>query len=355
MKLRENRIDARKIRFAMASYFLFFCFIFFAPPVVGFEFTALEYTGEPFIESAEKVITSSTRRSSPGDHVRVAFYNIEMFTDGISDGKNRTEELAMIQAAGAARIVEQIKPDILFISEIENDRALGYLNNSFSNSYPLGYLSVFGSGSSRAEKMNIAMLTRYQPVSATKLDFSTLVGAGRPTRGVFRAIFDLGDSHYLLVYAVHLKANFGDKNRNYSQRVNAMNIIQRDKLDITQKYPNRNWEMIVLGDFNTDPTLDNLRDDPTLSVLGHWSDIWLEHPSTSQYHTVATRYGDPRREFPPSLFDRILVHQSLREKPWDVSLPGTVMEGTETHDVSVLPGQGGHISDHYPIYIDLRR
>jgi hypothetical protein len=59
------------------------------------------------------------------------------------------------------------------------------------------------------------------------------------------------------------------------------------------------------------------------------------------------------REFPPALFDRVVVQPELRVKPWQTSLPSVIMKGTEVNDVNVLPGQGDHVSDHYPIYLDI--
>jgi endonuclease/exonuclease/phosphatase family metal-dependent hydrolase len=311
-------------------------------------------SGTPLVEPAVQAI-GDTNALPPfeGKNIRVGFYNIEMFTDGIKDGKNRTEALAINQAKGAGPIVEELASDILLISEIENERALEYLNSALSNPYPIGYVSLFGSESGRYEKMNIAMLSRIQPVSVDEIDFGPLTGKHRPTRGLFRAIFDLGDNHFLVVYAAHLKANWGDRTRNYAQRVNAFEILEADAKQLFANFPDRQWEALVIGDFNTDPLLKQFEDDPTLKVLDEWADLFSQHLDVSDLYTVPTRRGDPMREFPPALFDRVLAHPNLQQKPWSVSLPGVIMKGAETSDVSVLPGQGNHVSDHYPIYIDL--
>jgi endonuclease/exonuclease/phosphatase family metal-dependent hydrolase len=314
------------------------------------------YEGEPLLEPVAAAITPVEPLDSQiPDRLRVGFYNVEMFTDGIKDGKNRTEASATNQAAGAATISAELKADLLFISEIENGRVLGYLNDNLPEPYPYGYIAQFGTESGRIEKMNIALLSRLTPEEVFEVDFGPLRGRYRPTRGVLGAVFDLGDGHALLAYGTHLKANWGDRQRNYAQRVNAMRLIRADAERRLAAAPDRNWEVVLLGDFNTDPLMESFADDPTLKVLADWDDLWSGHLDISDLYTVPTRRGDPMREFPPALFDRILVHPGMRESPWVTSLPGVIMKGTVTEDVTVLPGQGAHVSDHFPIYIDLRR
>ncbi|HMO50002.1 MAG TPA: hypothetical protein PKE26_04140 [Kiritimatiellia bacterium] len=318
-------------------------------------FTPYPYHGEPLVEEAVLAFRHASAAAGPTNRLRVAFYNIEMFFDGIRDGKHRDEAVARNQARGAGELIDEIGADILLIAEIENERALGYLNEALENPYPKGYIVQFGTGGSRREKMNIALLTRYRPESVHEIDFGPLTGEGRPTRGIFRAVFDLGDGHALLVYASHLKSNWGKKMRNYSQRYHAMHLLRDDAARMVAAQPERQWEMVLLSDVNTDPLLPEFADDPTLRVLSDWHDLWLEHPDSATIITVPTRYGDPAKEFPPALFDRVLVNPGLREAPWTVSLPGLIPHGVETGNVQVLPGHGAHISDHYPVFIDIER
>ena len=323
--------------------------------VFAFDLAAFPVSGTPQVEDAIRVFSAPVSDHVDTGQVRVAFYNIEMFTDGIKDGQSRTEEAAINQARGAARIIDVINPDVLFISEIENERTLNYLNDALNNPFSHGYVVLFGSGSGQIEKMNIGMLSRLKPVSVEEIDFGPLSGRGRPTRGYLRALFELDAKHSLLVYAVHLKANWGERHRNYAQRANAMKLLQEDVSHMLEAYPDREWEIMVIGDFNTDPALNEHTEDPTLQILEDWTDMWLEHEDIGDRHTVPTRRGDSRREFPPAIFDRILVHPTLREKPWSVGLPEVLMTGTDTNNVNTLPGHDDHISDHYPIYIDLKR
>jgi endonuclease/exonuclease/phosphatase family metal-dependent hydrolase len=312
--------------------------------------------GTPLVEPATLSIQQDAPAPASADTVRVGFYNIEMFTDGIKDGKTRSETAARNQAKGAAAIVDELAADILMISEVENERALGWLNEGLATPYPYGYTVEFGTQSGRAEKMNIALLSRVQAESVHEIDFGPMTGAHRPTRGLLRAVIPLDDTgHWLLLYGAHLKANWGERERNYAQRVNGLKLLQDDMNTVLAAYPDRKWEVVVVGDFNTDPLLKQFEDDPTLKGMEDFVDLFSLHHDVSDLYTVPTRRGDPMREFPPALFDRVLVRPEVRATPWQASLPGVIMKGTETEDVTVLPGQGKHVSDHFPIYVDLVR
>lgn len=312
--------------------------------------------GKPLVEPAEQVFDrGGLADSSTATRLRVGYYNIEMFTDGINDSDRRTEELARIQASGAAGIIDEFEPDILMLSEVENGRVVTLLNDALANPYPAGYVVLYGSGTTRIEDMNSAMLTRFKPESVSEIDFGPLTGEGRPARGFFRAIFHLGDQHYLAVYSAHLKSNYGNRRRNQAQRYHAMRMVREDAETLTGAHPERRWEMLLLADFNSDPLSPKFGGDPTWRVLTDWSDLWSEHPSVYERHTIPTRFGDPRLEFPPALFDRVLANPGMREAPWVVSLPDVVAKGVVTADITVKPGEQGHVSDHYPVYVDLTR
>lgn len=325
--------------------------------VAGLSARGLEpLAGRPLVEEAALAFTQSVASArTVSDTLRVGFYNIEMFTDGIKDGKKRNEDLARNQAKGAGPIIDALSADVLLLSEVENGRVLQWINESLETPYPAGYIVQFGSGSGRIEKMNLGLLSRVPVSSVHEIDFGPMTGAHRPTRGLLRVVVPLDGDRHLLIYAAHLKANWGDRARNFAQRVAAMEKVKEDVANMTARFPDRRWEMMVIGDFNTDPLLSDFEDDPTLRVLEDWTDLFSQHPDISDLHTVPTRRGDPMREFPPALFDRVLVDASLMDKPWQASLPGVIMKGTETGDITVRPGEGRHVSDHYPIYLDLLR
>jgi endonuclease/exonuclease/phosphatase family metal-dependent hydrolase len=317
--------------------------------------TWLASEGEPLLQEGEVAFADPAVGGIRGDEVRLGFYNIEMFTDGIKDGKYRNEELARVQARDAAGIIDEVAADIVVFSEIENARALQLLNKHLSEPFPNGYIVTFGTGGSRVEKMNAAMLSRFAPESVHEIDFGPLSGPGRPTRGIFRAIFSLGGERYLLLYAAHLKSNWGSVDKNYAQRYHAMTALEADRQALREAHPDRIWETVLLADFNSEPDNERFAGDPTWSVLDDWIDLWSERPDVADLHTVPTRHGDPELNFPPALFDRAVVQPELRKEPWVTSLPSLVARGADTNNIKTKPGNNGHVSDHYPIYITIRR
>lgn len=290
-----------------------------------------------------------------GDRLRVASYNIENFTDGINDGDERTEDLARAQAALAAALIEEIDPDLVMVIEIENGASLQLLNAAMKKPYPAGYITDFGDDKPDQQKLNLAVLTRVPLAELRELDFSPLTGAGRPPRGTLHVQVDLGGKHRLAAYLVHLKSNYGYKPRNLYQRRHAMQLVAKDAKDLLQQKPGTTWEFLVLGDVNVDPEQAQFARDWSMSPLRRgWKDLWRGRP-LHERTTLATRYGDPALEFPPACFDRFYAGADLTNLPWKVAEPQVLQKGTHTRDVKVLPGVDGHVSDHYPVYVDILR
>lgn len=288
-----------------------------------------------------------------GDRVRVAFYNIENFTDAEDDGPDRTLELAHTQASGAASLLNEINPDVMVVAEIENERSLAMLNDALAKPFPFGWITKLGDGSQDRPKLNFALLSRIPPLDLVELDFGSLNGPGRPPRGSVRATFDLGDDHRLVVYGVHLKSNYGYRPRNMHQRKNAMQLVASDAREV-QKNSAATWELVLVGDCNVDPEAPEFAGDWSLKPLRNWADLWRGTP-LNERTTVPTRYGDPALEFPPVCFDRIFAAGDATNLPWRVGAPGVLQSGVNTKRVGTLPGQDGHVSDHYPVWVDLMR
>lgn len=290
---------------------------------------------------------------TPADRVRIAFYNIEHFTDAVNDGPERTPELARAQAQGAAALLSEIDPDVVLISEVENARALNQLNEAMAKPFAFGWVTELGDGTPDKPKLNFGLLSRLPPIEVVELDFASLQGNGRPPRGSLRAMFDLGSSHRLVVYGVHLKSNFGYRPRNMSLRKNALEQVVADAREV-QKDQSVKWELFVVGDVNVDPEGAEFAGDWSLRPLKGWRDLWRGRPAHERI-TVPTRYGDPALEFPPATFDRIFAGADATNAPWVVGAPGVLPRGCNTRSVNDAPGANGHISDHYPVWVDVYR
>lgn len=312
------------------------------------------YSGYPLRQVPAEVTNNLVIAQPVGDRLRVASYNTEHFTDGLDDGPERTAEMVRQQAAGVARLVDRIAPDVLVMQEIENAQSVRALNERLAQPFPVAYITHLGEESQSSDKLNLAVLSRVPVLEPRELDFGPLTGPGRPTRGLLRFALELGGDRRLLVYVLHLKSNFGNKPRNIAQREAALRILREDADALARKQPQYQWEMMALGDTNVDPEVPEFALDTSFRPLADWVDVWRGHPMPARA-SMPTRRGDPALEFPPATFDRIFVSPALTNSPWVVRGPGVLQEGCDTNNVFSLPGAGIHTSDHFPVYIDLTR
>lgn len=288
-----------------------------------------------------------------GARLRIGTYNIQDFVDGVDDGTNSTPERAARHAEAAAKIIAEADPDILVLQEIENAAALELLQKFLPRPYPLAYVAVFSGHGDRP--LNLAALARAPIYGVRMFDFARLSGPGRPPRGIISFTAPLDERRYLLVYGVHLKSNFGDSARNRAKRYHALRMLAEDAETTRKMYPCYDWEMMVLGDTNVDPEDPQFADDYSLEPLAAWTDLWRGR-ALSERVTVPTRYGDPALEFPPCTFDRVFASGELSEEPWKIGPPWTLARGVDTQNVFTVGGENDqHVSDHYPVFVDLFR
>jgi endonuclease/exonuclease/phosphatase family metal-dependent hydrolase len=308
------------------------------------------------LQTPVEVVRESEGVQAAPAKIRICTYNIQDFTDGIGEDLSRTPSVVQRHAANAAALLNEIKPDIVVIQEIENAEILKILNSHVKPPYPVGYITQFGA-QGRNEKLNIAVLSRLDIVRARELDFEGMLepAPDRPPRGALSFIVDLGDRHVLLVYGVHLKSNWGKREVNVQRRQRALNIVRAHAEVVMESNPESNWEVVVLGDMNTDPDAESFADDASLAPFSDWNDLWRGRP-IEERTTIQTRRGDPALEFPPAAFDRIIASPSLSEKPWSAGAPKVLPKGSDTGNVFSVSGQTDlHVSDHYPVYVDLQK
>lgn len=288
------------------------------------------------------------------DKIRVASYNLEHFTDGYEDEPERTAKRRDAHVKGAAKIISEINPDIIFLQEIENKYALRLLNKALSNTYAVGYTTFFRHKWGEIDTLNIGVLSRIPLKDVRTLRFTKAAGPDRPMRGFLSFEVEAGPDRRLLFYGLHLKSNFGDDAANQRQRKLSLEILMSDIAAVASNAPKREYEILILGDTNVDPDNKQFKTDVSLKPLASMVDLWRGRP-IKERTTIPTRYGDPELVFPPAAFDRIFASKNLTKAPWVVGPAQVLQKGTYTNDVSVLPGDKGHVSDHYPVFVDLTR
>jgi endonuclease/exonuclease/phosphatase family metal-dependent hydrolase len=311
-------------------------------------------SGRLTVDTPKTVVLERKALAPVGARLRIASYNLQDFTDGRGDGDLRTPERAARQAKDAAALIDEINPDVMVIEEVENERALLTLNTSLTNPFPAAFITRFGSGWWwRSQKLNIALLSRLPVTGLRELDFGRFEGEGCPPRGSLSFIVELGGDQRLLVYGVHLKSNFGERPRNIARRWHALDIVKNDAEQMRSKDPQYDWEIVIAGDFNTDPESAGFADDETLEPLKGWLDLWQGRP-LAERTTLPTRRGDPLLEFDPVTFDRFYASTELRQSPWIAGLPQVLQKGCDTNSVKTSAGENDvHVSDHYPVWVDV--
>lgn len=313
----------------------------------------LAFTGYSRIELPQPLSLNMAVARPVGDRIRICSYNAENFCDGINDGTNATPAMAEKHAHGVASLLDEINPDIVVLEEMENIVALKRLNDALKTPYPIAFITRFASSWGEEQKLNIAVLSRVPLAGLRELDFGMFKGRGRPPRGMLNFFVELGQGRRLLVYGVHLKSNFGDRVKNEFQRLSAMKILRADADGMLSRYPQNEWEVLVMGDTNVDPEDPQFAKDPTFRPMRGWVDLWRGRP-LAERTTLPTRHGDPALEFPSVTFDRFFASTNLVAAPWKVDEPQVLQRGVDTKSVFTLPGQGEfHVSDHYPIYVDI--
>lgn len=311
----------------------------------------IDVAGTPVLKSPA-VLVSGSETVPAGEKIRVGFYNIENFGDGEGDGKNRSPELAAAQARLAAGILDEIDADVLMVCEIENSTSAKLLNTALSRPFPSGWISVFSAGGG-PEKLNIAAFSRLGPAECAEIDFGTLIGPGKPPRGALRLRIDLDASHTLLVYAVHLKSNYGKVRRNQILRENVMRIVRENADQMMASDAARSWEVLVVGDMNFDPSQAQFKGDNSLKPFADWTDLWMVDPE-GQEVTLPYRAAS-QFVYDPATFDRMLASPALNDSPWKVGSPTAIPKGVNTQGATTNPGEDNHVSDHYPVFVDIAR
>lgn len=288
----------------------------------------------------------------PPVQIRIASYNVENFTDGYEDPPEFTPERTSNHVAAAAKIIDEVDADIIIFQEMENKYALRMLNKALKKPYPDGHITYFRHRWGDLDTLNIAVLSRIKLKNVRSIRFTRANGPARPIRGILSFEAELGPDRRLLAYGVHLKSNFGDSTDNQRQRKRALEILMSDIAAVSSNAPNCEYEVIVMGDTNVDPDREQFKDDESLDPLKPLVDLWQGRPLRERT-TIPTRYGDPEMKFPAAAFDRIFVSENLLEAPWVTGPAQVLQKGSYTKSSAVLPGEKGHVSDHYPVFVDL--
>lgn len=286
------------------------------------------------------------------DRLRICTYNIEQFTDGEGEDFERTPTVVARQVANAAKILDEVGADLVVLQEVENGTMVTNLNAHMAQPYPFTYVTEFGSNK-RYATLNLVLLSRIKLLRVNQLFFEGVQADVRVPRGSLAFEADLGKGRHLLGYAVHLKSNWGETEKNQAKREQAVRWVREDADRRIAAAPEVTYEVYVAGDMNTDPAREEFKGDISLTPLVDWVDLWMREDPKGPA-TIPTRAGDPDLAFPGARFDRIFINRELVDLPWKAKAIHVLPKGCDTNNVFSGPGENdAHTSDHYPVFVDL--
>ncbi|MFT6868513.1 MAG: putative extracellular nuclease [Cyclobacteriaceae bacterium] len=246
----------------------------------------------------------------------VGFYNVENLFDTEDDpkindeeylpnGKNEwSDERYQSKLNNIARVIKDMRPDILGLSEIENRRVLEDLVqvNSIKN---MGYQIIhFDSPDLRGVDVGIIYKPSiYKPFSAKAFPFIDKTNPDFKTRDILLSSGVLSNKdtvHFIVNHWTSRRGGGGEDKRLISAQI-VRNIS--DSLILR----NPSAKIIITGDFNDDP-----RDKSVKKILNATDNLKEDQQLyNTSYPTFKRGYGSLYYNGAYNLFDQIIISQQL--------------------------------------------
>jgi exonuclease III len=328
------------------------------------------FLNKNFADTECPVVTSIGDRRKDKHKLRIAQYNVEwLFIDYCSSSncpgngcpwKNLTE--ADTHMSYVSKVINTIQPDIVNFCEVEGCDELNILANNLDGSYK-PYLKK---GTDTSTGQNVGMLTRLDPtvtlyrtelrhdypIYGSKCGYTGSPGSsGVSKHYITEFVFNRMNVAFI---SAHLIAYPTDPSRCVQREAQAM-VLQ----DVIFEYINKNYEIIMLGDFNDfdGKVLDINNDMPISQVLdilkGNYGDYAGKYSLYSIAETIIQkeRYTDwydsdnncntsSSKDY--SMIDHILVTDGIKNY---------IANAFIYHEYNEYCGK--YDSDHYPVIIDL--
>jgi endonuclease/exonuclease/phosphatase family metal-dependent hydrolase len=308
----------------------------------------------------------------PPDQVIICSWNTEWLFDN-HDGDNYAELAKKMTApsradwdwklAGVEKVVRGIKPTILALQEIENQRVLFYLNQRFKNDADLKYRIAFIEGSDYFTEQDVGLmalsgLTSFgrREMSQEEFDDKRHMSV---TKHVF-ATFEWGsgaDREKVTLVNMHLRARGEVANL----RIRQANLIRTWVNDLIKKGEN----VVLMGDLNSDEFAAETTPE---GDIGTMRGLNTPDKDDDLFDTLVELKDKQRHtHLNGQQYDRILLSKSLVEddpKRKDLSFKSVairrdlVIRGKEQDKDHMdiywtIPEAERDVSDHYPLVVTL--
>jgi endonuclease/exonuclease/phosphatase family metal-dependent hydrolase len=308
----------------------------------------------------------------PPEQVVVCSWNVEWLFDNY-DGDNFAELAKKMRApsredwdwklAGVEKVVREIKPTILGLQEIENQRVLFYLNQRFRDEAAFKYRIAFVEGTDYFTEQDVGLMALSGLTSFGRREMSKEEFDDKRNMAVTKhimATFEWGsgaDKEKVTVCNMHLRAR-GDAS---VLRTRQANLLRAWLGDLIKKGEN----VILMGDMNTDEFATSSPPDSDIGTM-----IGLNTPAKDDdLFDTLVELKDPKRHthLNGQQYDRILLSKGLVEddpKRKDLSFKSVairrdlVIRGKEQDKDHMdifwsIPPEERDTSDHYPLVVTL--
>lgn len=304
----------------------------------------------------------------------IATWNLEWFFDNYT-GDN-SAELAKKQAApsredwdwklaGVAKVISEIKPDILALQEVENRRVLFYLSQKLKKDYGLNYHIAYVEGEDFFTEQDVAIMA-LSGLKAFGRKERTLeqMEAGKPAK----------DKHFYPINK-HIVADFAWGTGADQEKLTIINLHTRARTNGAeirkrQARLTREWmkehiasgqNFIILGDLNSDELAADTTKEGDMGIF-----LGLDTPSPEDdlFDTLLKLSGEAKASHLNNMqYDRILCTNALMKD--DASRSDLVFKSSIVRrDLVVrgkeqdkdhmdifwqIPSDERDVSDHYPL------
>lgn len=319
---------------------------------------------------ADPTTSPSPAALTPADaalagRLRLATWNLEWFFD--LDPSDNIRPLPKSKAAPSAAdyrwkrdaladAINDLRPDILAVQEIENEKVMKGLARALRTRHNLGYTVAFVQGGDTQTEQDVAFLVREGlAAQAYRWEFPGELGSDYKNLSKHRMLeVDLGgETLYLL--NIHLVASTGAAERQRQARTVRYwlgDLIAQGRV------------VVVMGDTNSGLRVNETTPGSEIGIVRGF-----QTPTTSDDLDDLSRglpAGERRTHLNGKEYDRVLVSPSLQQ---DASgRPDLVFERIDRREDACIRGQGqdsGHgdgywsipeaerdISDHYPLVVE---
>ncbi len=294
-----------------------------------------------------------------GQVLRVGFWNVENLFDLVDDlgtrdeefalggKKNVTQEIYELKLRNSASVLQDIDADIMGLCEVENYLVLDDLNQKvLSRKYKIVH---FDSPDERG--IDNALL--YDPEVFHFLK-SRAIQNQLPSGDLTRDILYVQGTYQgnsLHIFINHWPSNYGGKEQAIPKRSSTARLLANEIGKILSE--NLDAEIVVLGDFNEDPTDQNVKMLQSVNMVNLMKPM-METPHTGTY---VWRGND-------HFYDQVIISQGLRDDRGLQANKAAILdksiyrqqEGKYAHyPFRFWAGDkllGGY-SDHLPVFVEI--